>query len=226
MRRVAAAAACDVRLQIRYGLYGVSVLMVLVWGALLGILSSRVTLRPELLVPPFIVINLQVTTFFFMAALVLFEKSEGVLTALVVSPLRDMEYLMSKSITLTALATAETLLIAAFLFGGDVHWRGAIVASILLGVLYTLAGFITVVRFESINQFLLPSVLVITASMLPLLAHFGVAGHHWMILHPVEPALLVARGDGGAGALAGAIAWCVAAAVWARREFRRFVVKA
>jgi fluoroquinolone transport system permease protein len=225
--RFAAAMSNDVRLQLRYGLYAVSVLMVVIWGGL--VLPLRGVLTTSTLLPALVLINLIVTTFYFMAALVLFEKGEGVLAALVVTPMRSGEYLASKAFSLTVLATAETLLIAAVLFRHDVQWPRIIIGSLLLGVFYACAGFVMVVRYDSINEFLMPSSIVVTLLLLPMLSHFGfVTGWvaEWlMAIHPAEPAMRWMRG-GGVVSLGGMLLWCGAGFLLARREFHRFVVRA
>jgi fluoroquinolone transport system permease protein len=214
----------DVRLQVRYGLYLVSGLMVLAWGAILGAAGRAVELSMPLLLPPIVVMNLLITTFYFMAALVLFEKSEGVLTALVVTPLGSGRYLASKAVSLTLLGTAETLLIAAILFPG-IAWPRLIAASLLLGFFYACAGFVAIVRYDSINSFLLPSVVMTTLLVFPLAGHFGFVGREVMAIHPVEPFLRLMAG-GGAWAVAGSIAWCAVAFEIARRSFARWAVRA
>ncbi|HEX7154826.1 MAG TPA: hypothetical protein VF618_25310 [Thermoanaerobaculia bacterium] len=224
--RLAAVLANDVRLQLRYGLYAVSALMVLIWGGL--VLPLRGVLAAPALLPALVLVNLIITTFYFMAALVLFEKGEGVLAALVVTPMRSGEYLVSKALSLSLLATAETLLIAAVLFR-DVQWSRIVIGALLLGFLYACAGFVMVVRFASIDRFLMPSVVAVTLLLLPLLTHFGLVGHRvveWlMAIHPAEPAMRWMRG-GGAFALCGALVWCAAGLLLARREYQRFVVRA
>lgn len=224
MTRVVSVLANDVRLQIRYGLYAVSVLMVLFWGVLLQVLNASRLVPAAVVVAPFVAINLMITTFYFMAGLVLFEKSEGVLPALVATPLRSAEYLLSKSISLTILAAAETLLIVAFVYGMSAVTFRLVAATLLLGILYSLAGFITVVRFESINRFLVPSVAVEIALLVPLAVHFGVIRHQVLAWHPVEPMMQLMR-SGGVFAPMLAIGWCIVALWIARREFDRFVVR-
>ena len=224
MSRIRAALANDVRLQVRYGLYAVSVMMVVVWGALLGTAGRAVPLSTPMLLPPLVVLNLLITTFYFMASMVLFEKAEGVLAALIVTPMSGTTYLLSKAISLTLLATAETLLIAAVLFD-DVPWTRTIVASLLLGFLYTCGGFLAVVRYNSINEFLPPSVLAVMVMLLPLVAHVGVLPRWTMLLHPVDAPMRMV-GAATAGTVALTLVWCVVAFVAAQRAFDRFVVRA
>jgi fluoroquinolone transport system permease protein len=232
MRRFAALLAADVRLQFRYGLYTVSIAMVLIWGALLGALTQRVELNAALLVPPFVSLNLLITTFYFFAALVLFERADGVLTALAVTPLRHSEYLLSKALSLAVLATAETLLIVAFLFGSEPRWALLVAGTLLLSVLFALAGFVAVIRFDSINSFLFPSAAATVLLLLPLLAHFGLIPSLAMILHPAQPAIaLIAAATAGdetrlaPAMIAGAVAWIALLTLFSVREYERFVVR-
>jgi fluoroquinolone transport system permease protein len=232
VKRFASLMAADVRLQARYGLYGVSVAMVLVWGALLGALTRTVELSATLLVPPLVTLNLLITTFYFYAALVLFEKSEGVLTALAVTPIRRWEYLLSKALTLAALATAETLLIVAFLFGLGSRWPMLVAGTLLLSLLYALAGFLTVIRFDSINAFLFPSVGAAILLILPLLAHFNLIPTLLMLVHPAQPAIaMIAAASSGdesryLPALGiGAIGWVAVLTFCSMRGFERFIVR-
>ncbi len=229
MSRFAALVGADVRLQVRYGLYGVSLLMVLMWGALMGWLGAS-ALPPSALVPPFIAVNLIVTTFYFIAALVLFEKNEGVLSALVVTPVSALDYLLSKVLSLTALAAAETLLIVAFVFGTAVEWPLLLAGTCLLAALYAFAGFLVIVRLRTFNQFLMPSVFFVIVLLLPLLEYLPISGTGLLWLHPAYPALALIRSASGpapAGMteLVAAVAWCAAALWWSCRQFNRHLVR-
>lgn len=230
MSRLLATLRWDATLQVRYKLYAVSVFVVLFLGGALQFLPAAV--RVEALVPAFLVGNLMVTTFYFVCALVLLEKADGVLTALVVTPLREAEYLLSKMLTLTALALAENVLVIALLFEIE-RWGFLLAGAALLSAFYVFAGFIFVARYNSINEMLMPSVLVITACMLPLLPHFGLTSRLPFLLHPVEPMMVLLRASytpasGGliAYGFAGSLVWVAVSFVWARQRFERFIVQA
>ena len=83
MSRLPAAVACDVRLQYRNGFYAAAAFVAVVLVVLLRWLPPE-TLR--LLLPALVLANMQVNTFYFVAGLVLLEKAEGSLEALVVTP--------------------------------------------------------------------------------------------------------------------------------------------
>ena len=233
MRRFLASLQRDVLLQVRYKLVAVSLFMVAFWSGLLALVPEAFRPEPTLLVPAFVVINLLTTTFYFICGLVLFEKGEAVLSALVTTPLRDWEYLLSKVVSLTLLACFETLGIGVLFFGVDVNWGLLLTGALALGGINTLLGFVAIARYDSINEFLFPSVVLVTALLLPLLAHFGVMSRVPFLVHPVEPPLALMRAAyqpaGGpelAYAVAGTLAWVAVSYVWARRQFVRFIVRA
>ena len=94
----------------------------------------------------------------FVGALVLFEKSENILQALVVTPMKVDDYLLTKILTLTILSTISAAIFITLLsIFGDVEFNilylalGVIFASIML----ILLGFILVSRVNSINEYLL-----------------------------------------------------------------------
>lgn len=230
MRRLLASVRWDVVRQYRYRFYAVSLFVVVIWGVLLSLLGEVARPVAAVAVPAFVCSNLVITTFYFMAALLLLEKDEGTLAALGVTPLRRGEYLGAKVLTLTLLGLVESLLVVGLLFGTDLHWGLLTAGTALLGAFYTLAGFIFIVRYDAINAFLLPSVGVVMFLFLPLLPHFGMAARWPFYLHPVEPALTLMRAayaPAGAGTLAygllGLVGWCAGAAWWAMRRFDRLV---
>ncbi|MCC6742875.1 MAG: hypothetical protein IT175_03350 [Acidobacteria bacterium] len=232
MKRLVTAIRLDVRLQVRYGLYAVTGLVVAVWATALWFTAEALRPHAALLVPVFVVGNLLMTTFYFVAALVLFEKGEGSLSAVATTPLRDSEYLLSKVLSLVALALVESLVIVAFLSGTQARWGFLLPASALLAAIYTMLGFIAIVRYDSINEFMIPSLGFVFAFVAPLIGHFGFVDSVFFLPHPVEMALVLMRGayasEPGwkiAVALFGLVAWFAATFVWARSRFDRFVVR-
>jgi fluoroquinolone transport system permease protein len=233
MRRLAATLRRDLLLQYRYKLIAVSLFMVLFWGGLLALVPEGLRPEPRVIVPAFMVVNMMSTTFYFICGLVLFEKGEAVLMALVTTPLREREYLLSKVLSLTLLACFESFGIVVLFFGVRADWGPLIAGSLLLGSIYTLLGFVAVARYDSINEFLMPSLVLTTGLLLPLAAHFGVLSRLLVFLHPVEPALVLMRAayaPVGGGELAygllGAMMWVVVSYQWARHRFNMFIVRA
>jgi fluoroquinolone transport system permease protein len=230
MSRLAAALRYDARLQWRYGLYLVGALIAAFFSLLLSPLD---TAAYGFALPAFIVGNITTTTFFFVAVLVLFEKQEGSLTALCISPLRTHEYLLSKVLSLAFLAIAETGVMIAFVFDGSLSWPLLLFGMLALCAVFTLVGFITVVRFASITDFLLPAVLVVIAMELPLLGSLGVVPSNGWLLFPIGGPLELLAGAVAqsspwafAAALASSACWIAILAALCQRAFLTFVSRA
>ncbi len=193
MSRLLATVGCDFRLQWRYGFFLAGAVVVVFWIPLLRLLSDRETLGA--MVPAFVFGNLTVTTFYFVAALLFFEKAEGSQLALAVTPLRSREVLLSKIATLTVLAGVETLLVVLLVYPGELRWLPLTAGMVLMAAMYTLFGFLAAVRFASITDFLIPSSLAVGVLQLPpLLDYFGVWSHWVVYLWPPQAGLVVLRG--------------------------------
>jgi fluoroquinolone transport system permease protein len=106
----------------------------------------------------------------FVGALVLFEKSENVLQALVITPMETNDYLLSKIIALTILSmiSASIFVILLNVFGNvDFNVAYLVLGIILTSVMLILVGFIFVSRLKSINEYLLAMVLMFLGLTFP-----------------------------------------------------------
>jgi hypothetical protein len=134
---------------------------------------------------------LTINAFFFMVALVLLEKGEGTLEAQIVTPPRTWEYLLSKVISLGILAIFESLILIVIVSGAGFNWLWMILGILALMAIYSLYGFFVVSRYDSINEFLLPSVLWTIAYSLPLLYYFDIWNSWLLFLHPMQAPLVL-----------------------------------
>ena len=232
MKRLLATIRTDLRLQLRNGFYIAAAFVVVVLVILMRQLPEA---SRSLGLPMLVFGNLLINGFFFMAGLVLLEKGEGTLEAQVVTPLRTGEYLASKIITLTLLSLVESALIVLMTVGFDISWPPFIAAVILMNALMVGVGFLTVSRYDTLNEFMFPAVGVIAVLSLPLLPTFGlvegVLDGAWVYVMPVEPSWLLLQAAVAPvepwqwvyGLLAGAL-WVAIAFLLAQRAFYRFVI--
>jgi fluoroquinolone transport system permease protein len=230
MSAFATALRWDVVWQARNGFYWASVVVVVLLGGLLLALPETARANGAIWVPALAVGMLQVTTFFFVAGLLLLERSERTLTALAVSPVSPAGFLAVRMMTLTTLATAETLGVVWIAFGLPGTWPLVVAATMAMGVVYTGAGVLVASRYATLNRLLLPASMVITALLLPLLPHFGLAPRLPFLFHPIEPALTLIRAaylpgaplDLAFGAV-GCMVWGAASFWWGQRAVRRMM---
>lgn len=230
MSPLAATIACDVRLQLRNGFYYAVAFLLVVYLIVIRLLPD---FDWGFVLPPLVLGNLSLATFFFIAGLVLLEKGEGTLEAQVVTPLTADGYLASKIMTLTALSLAENLFIVVITAGLDFSLVPLMLGIALASALYCLAGFIAVVRYDSINELLFPTIVWTALFSLPILYYAGLTTSPLMYLHPFQAPLILL--EGAFVPLAGwqwmygigySALWIGAAFAWSARAFRRFVVAA
>lgn len=227
--RLLRAVVQDVRLQFRNGFYYASAFV----AALLVLMLLQlpgVDLRPWW--PAIILENLVINSFYFMSGLVLLEKGEGTLEALVVTPLRDWEYLGAKALSLTLLSLGETLVVLLLIQGVYFHWGWLMIGLLLQIGIFSLYGFFVVARYDSISEFLLPSILWTFGYSLPLLHYFGLWRSPLMFLHPMQAPLVLIQAafrpvpgwQVAYGAVYGGL-WLVLAFIAARGAFHRYVIR-
>jgi len=112
----------------------------------------------------------------FIGALVLFEKSENVLQALVITPMQLDDYLLSKITSLTILSVISATIFITLLniFSGiDFNILFLILGIILTSVMLILLGFILVSRVNSINEYLLAMVVAFLGLLFPPMLHLS-----------------------------------------------------
>jgi fluoroquinolone transport system permease protein len=224
MTRLAATLGTDVRVQFRNGFYLATAFVVACSVVLLRWLPPEVA---ALLLPVVVLENIVVNTFYFVSALLLLERGDGTFAAQSVTPLRADEYLASKVLTLTALSLVESLLIAAAVAGLDGRLVVMSIGIALASVLFCLSGVALIVHYESINEFIMPSVLYTAVLSLPMLGYFGVGAQEWYLPHPIQGPLELMRlqtpstPGGLAYAIGCPLLWIVPVSLWSRRAVRR-----
>lgn len=121
---------------------------------------------------------------FFMGAIVLLEKSQRVTSFFAVSPLRALEYVCSKVLSLSAIA----LLVATVL---AVAAKCSFLPLLLLGtflssVMFTLSGMIIATKITSLNQFILATVPVEIIAFVPAVLHLFNVTPEYIRIYPAN----------------------------------------
>jgi fluoroquinolone transport system permease protein len=217
----------DMVVQARNGFYWASAFPVIVISALLLYLPESARANSAVWVPAILAVNLQITTFFFVAGLMLLERDEGTLHAIAVSPLSPSGYLAMRSLNLTGLAALETLAIVWIGFGLSGSWWLILPGTAALGIIYTGFGAAVATRYESVNALLLPASAFVAFLLVPLLPHFELAPRLPFLVHPLEPPLTLIRAAYSATSQAnvvfgvlGSLGWSLVAFAWGRNRIR------
>lgn len=229
MARVSSVLRWDAALQWRYGFYYVGAFVTVAWVALFSQVSKE---SLGYVLPPFLLLSLNITTYYFIAGLVLFEKGEGILHGLVVTPLRTREYLLSKTATLTFLAMVESFFIVVLTYGLEFKVLQLTAGMAFMSVVYTLIGFVMVARYDSINEYLMPSFLFVTLLQLPWFAYFGILENPLIYVIPTQGPLLLLKWAfqpidqwQAVYAVVYSLIWIAISYVLAKRAFYKFIVK-
>jgi fluoroquinolone transport system permease protein len=191
MRDLLALLRWDLRMQYRYGFWTAGLVVTLMWVVLLRPLSPGYR---EIWLPCLLYLDIGALGLMFVAGVLFFERRQGVLDALVVTPLRTSAWLASKVLSLTFLATAAACVLVLLTAGVDVAWPRLVPSFALVAALYTLLGFLLAARFGSVSSFLVAFSLVGVPFALPLLDYFDIWRHPVLWVNPAQPtAVLIWR---------------------------------
>ena len=129
----------------------------------------------------------------FIGSLYLFEQSENTLQALAVTPLAPWQYLLSKTITLTLLATVCSLVMIFAARGWHFNFVYFTLGISLSAALFTLLGFVLVTKCKSFNEYIMKMAIVMLPVGLPILHLFGVVDWFWIYIIPVQAGILLLK---------------------------------
>lgn len=237
MKRLLAAMKLDFLLQVRTQLYTIGLVVAVVIAGALAWLADPEQLTTY--VPTLMLLVIGGSTLLYVAAMILFEKEQGTLNALIVSPLTHGEYLWSKIVTLTGLATLEAAVMilgamALMWLFGPLTWPNVpllLLGILAIAILYTLIGIVLIVRYDKITDFLIPMALLAVALQLPFVYFLGWIEHPILLVIPTSaPTVLMQAAYGplatwewiyGVGYTALLL---VGLSIWAGRAFQKHIV--
>ena len=180
----------DLVTQVRYGFWLAGLGVALVWALILQ------PLPPDYLriwLPIVLYFDIGVIGLMFVPGVLFFERRQGVLDALVVTPIRTSDWLGSKVLSLSFLATVVAAALVLVTVGPGADWPRLVPCFALVAALYTLFGFHVAARFQSISGFLAAFGLVGLPLALPILQAFGIGNHPLMWVNPAYPTMVLVR---------------------------------
>jgi fluoroquinolone transport system permease protein len=193
----------DVRFQFKQGFYLVYIILTLFYMILLDKLPTE---WKSAVVPLVIFSDPAMVGFFFIGALVMLEKVQGVTQYVVVTPLRSVEYLLAKALSLTVLALAATFLITLTVYDQPLNWFLLILGVILTSFFFVLYGFVVAAPCITMNQFFIRMIPFLLLIILPCFSMIGFP-YSWVFnIFPSVAGLKLVYGafNGiGTGAMAG-----------------------
>ena len=173
--------------QYRNGFFAAIGFVAVLWITLLRILPGE-SLLPGLAL--ILMGNLMITAYYFLAGLILLDKNSGVLEAIVVTPLKNSEFIFCRLLALGILATAENLLVIWAGIGFHAIPLTAIPSLLTMALLFSLWGYLGVIKFDNISQFLMPSVVYTLLLLLAVIPWAGWIDLNFIWFHPLGPSLM------------------------------------
>lgn len=152
----------DIRFQIKYGFYFIYGVFCVLYIFLILIIPEAWSEKTGSIM---IYSDPAAMGLFFMGAIVLLEKSQRVLNALAVSPVKIYEYIIAKIISLTFISVLVSLAIA--LVAGLQNIPMALLATALSSAIFTLLGLITATQINSLNQYIIATVPIEIICLMP-----------------------------------------------------------
>ena len=237
MTRLLSAMKTDVTVQLRNKLYAIGIGVAVLVAVMFAWLAGADQLPS--VVPALMLLVIGGTTLLYVAGMIVFERDEGTLHAVIVSPLRTSEYLWSKIITLTALATLESITMiggAMLIMSRSEAVRLPNVPVLLLGILaigvmYTLIGIVLIVRYDKIADFLIPMTAVFSVLEIPFVHFWGVIEHPAFLIIPTSAPTMLMQGAfislaawEWLYAIGYTAAWIVGLTIWAYRAFNTHII--
>jgi len=162
--RLLNALRADIRFQFKQGFYLVYLLLTLVYMIILSRFPAELK---NIAVPLTVFSDPSMVGFFFIGAIVMLEKVQGVLQYVSVTPLRSIEYLLAKAISLTLVALSAGIMITLVSYSEPLNWLLLITGITLTSTFFVLYGFIAAANCTTMNQYFIKMIPYMLLIVLP-----------------------------------------------------------
>lgn len=169
----------DIHFQLKYGFYFVYLVFTILYICLLYVLPASWRANAATIM---IFSDPAAMGLFFMGAIILLEKSQRVLNSIAVSPIKTVEYIFSKVVSLGIISTVVGILIAAS--AGEINLLPMITGTFLGSAFFTLLGLMIAANITSLNQFLVATIPVELICFAPSILYIAGYDKSFMLLHP------------------------------------------
>jgi fluoroquinolone transport system permease protein len=182
----------DMLFQFKQGFYFVYVIVAAMYLVLLAFLPPEIF---RIATPLVVFSDPSVLGLFFIGGIILLEKGQGVLTVLVVSPLKTEEYILAKVISLGFLSVLAAVAITFFSGYGQVNWLLLVISTFLTSAVFTFSGIMINAGCNTVNQYLLKTIPWMLLLILPCFSLMGFPGSWLFAVIPSVAALRLMLGS-------------------------------
>lgn len=177
----------DMRFQLKQGFYLVYVLITIIYLIILSFLPENVL---SIALPLVVFSDPSVLGLFFIGGIIMLEKVQGVLTVVVVSPLRTVEYILAKVISLTFVSVLAAFAITYFSHYENVNWLLLFLSTMLTSGIFTLCGIMINAGCQTVNQYMMKTIPYMLLFILPC---FSLLGFPYAYLFTIVPSVTALR---------------------------------
>lgn len=164
-KRILRALIADLKFEWKQGFF----LIYFIISFMYLLLLTQIPESVRILVVPFVVFSdPSVLGLFFIGGLLLLEKEQGILQSIVVTPLRSMEYVIGKILSLSLVAVFAGFLITKLSVSQSVHYGILFMGILLTSCFFTQLGIVVACHSKSINGFFLKMIPYMLTMMAPM----------------------------------------------------------
>lgn len=179
----------DMRFQAKHGFYFLYVVLAVIYVAvLLAVPESWQEKTAAIL----IFSDPASMGLFFMGAIVLLEKNQHTPCAFAVSPVREVEYIIAKVSSLSAISLVVAAILA--LAASVDHLHMVLLGTVISSVIFTLSGIIIATKIISLNQFILWTVPIEIVCFVPAILHLFKMAPAWLRYYPINVCMEMVSG--------------------------------
>lgn len=160
----------DMRFQFKQGFYMVYVLITVMYLIILSFLPDDLV---SVGLPLVVFSDPSVLGLFFIGGIIMLEKMQGILSVLVVSPLRTAEYILSKVISLAFVSVLAAFAITGFSSYDSVNWLLLFFSTVLTSAIFTLCGIMITAGCNTVNQYMIKTIPYMLLFVLPCFSLIG-----------------------------------------------------
>lgn len=190
MSRLSSLIKQDVRFQFRHGFYFVYGIVTIIYIAILKALTPM----SNVISPIIIFVDPSFIGFFFIGAILFFEKEQRVKEAIFVTPVSNLEYIISKALSLTLLTLLVVFLILIFTHGLFINWFYIFLGVTLTSTLFIFIGILLTEYFKTITDYLVVGGLIMSPFSAPIVVYLGLNNSMLYYILPTTGSLKLISG--------------------------------
>lgn len=178
--RMKALLLSDIRFQYKYGFYFIYLVFSLLY---IGILFAFPIKWRKIAGILMIFSDPAAMGLYFMGAIILFEKGERVLNSIAISPVKPIEYVLSKLCSIAIISTVVGTVIG--ICGSSISNIFAFVVGVFLcSCLFSSVGLIFAANISTLNEFIIVTIPAELLINIPAFAYLFGYKKSWLLIHP------------------------------------------